>query len=416
MNLTSRAALTSALIVLLPLTACSTGPSTDKVPPTSLAQSSDPAPGMDESLRDAALALIEAREAALVAGDADAFLATVDTDSGDFAETQARWFENLAQLPLADVSLGLGDEDVMTSIAGEGDYQLPVDFTMRLKGFDRHPVIRRMIYTVVARDGEVLLSNDRNIQIEARTDWLPAPWDVTAVHVRRSGGVMAVFDDETVDDADDVMAALAAAAEVVQGKLPRWRGRFVAYDTTELEAMDRMSSMELDDTAGIAFPVLSGEDRLVAYRFIVNPRHVEDPLARDMVFRHELVHVALAGTDGRSPAWLREGVAEYVARSVLPMDHRRLIAANQLVGIQPRVLDPSRRHYTRQPEISYPLSALACDYLASTRGEQVLWELMRTYRTADFSLWTETEAIARRELGMTTLELTVAALAWARAA
>ncbi len=58
---------------------------------------------MDESLRDAALELVDERETALVAGDREAFLATVDPDAHDFARTQARWWDNLALLPVTDV-------------------------------------------------------------------------------------------------------------------------------------------------------------------------------------------------------------------------------------------------------------------------------------------------------------------------
>ena len=108
--------------------------------------------GTDTSLREAALALVDQREEALRSGDRDAFLATVDPDELAFSSTQARWFDNLGQLPVTDVSYELGDESVMTQVAGAGDLQLPVDFTMRMRGFDRHPVTQRMVWTFV-RDG-----------------------------------------------------------------------------------------------------------------------------------------------------------------------------------------------------------------------------------------------------------------------
>jgi hypothetical protein len=112
---------------------------------------------MDESLRDAALELVEEREDALVAGDRDAFLETVDPDELGFSATQARWFDNMAKLPLTDVSYELGDEGIMTQVTGAGDLQLPVDFTMRLEGFDAHPVTQQMVWTF-SRDGDDALS------------------------------------------------------------------------------------------------------------------------------------------------------------------------------------------------------------------------------------------------------------------
>ena len=401
-----------ACLLLLPLAACRTA---DEPAPAKPPQRSEAPAGMDESLRDAALALVETRERALRSGDRGAFLDTVDPDELGFSATQARWFDNLALLPVGDVSYELGDEGVMTQVSGDGDLQLPVDFTMRLRGFDKHAVTQRMVWTFVRSGDEVLLANDRNLQIDAKTGWTPAPWDLAHIDVRRSGGILAVFDEDTVEHADYVMDDLAAATEVVGRHLPDWSRRFVAYGTSDVTALDKMSDMTVEDTAGVAFPVLSREGGPVAaYRFLVNPNVVGDVLSRDYVFRHELVHVALGTSDDRSPVWLAEGAAEYVSRSVLPVDQRRLISAGQLGSTAGRTLEATRRFYTRDPAVNYALAALVCDYLATTRGEEVLWDLVRTFRTARFSSWAESEDVVRRELGLSTEELSAEALAWAR--
>ena len=57
-----------------------------------------------------------------------------------------------------------------------------------------------------------------------------------------------------------------------------------------------------------------------------------------------------------------------------------------------------------------------CDYIATTRGEAALWDLVRTFRTARFFSLAQTEGVVRRELGLSTKELSAQALAWARAA
>lgn len=407
-----------ACLLLLPVAACSSGSaSSDGPSQAALPERSAPPAGMDESLRDAALALVEEREDALVAGDREAFLATVDADELGFSATQARWFDNLAELPVGDVSYELGDESIMTQVTGAGDLQLPVDFTMRLRGFDAHPVTQQMVWTF-ARDGDdALLVDDRNVQIEARTGWTPAPWDLAHIEVRRAGGILAVFDDETVDHADYVMSDLADAARVVRGHLPEWNGRFVVYASSDVSAMDAMSSMTVEDTGGVAFPVRSREGGPVAaYRFLVNPTVTRDVITRGHLFRHELVHVALGTTDDRSPTWLVEGVAEYVAASTYTVDQRRYVAAYGLVSARPRTLEPTQRFYTRDPELNYGLAGLVCDYLASTRGEAVLWDLVRTFRTARFSSWAQSEDVVRRELGLSTKDLSAQALAWARSA
>lgn len=61
--------------------------------------------------RDAAVELVEQRDAALRGGDRDAFMATVDDD----------------------------------------ELLLPVDFTMHLDGFEQHSVTQRLLYTFRAR-------------------------------------------------------------------------------------------------------------------------------------------------------------------------------------------------------------------------------------------------------------------------
>jgi hypothetical protein len=403
-----------ACLLLLPLVGCE---QQDDAPPPASSESPEVPPGTDESLRDAALALVEDREQALRSGDREAFLATVDPDELGFSATQARWFDNMAMLPVGDVSYELGDEDVMTQVSGAGDLQLPVDFTMRLRGFDRRPVTQSMVWTFVRDGDDALLADDRNLQIDAKTGWTPAPWDLAHIEVRHSGGILAIFDEETVDNADYVMSDLAEATAVVSGHLPEWSRRFVAYGTSDVTALDRMSAMTVDDTAGVAFPVLARPGGPVAaYRFLVNPSVVGDVLSRGHVFRHELVHVALGTVDDRSPVWLAEGAAEYVARSTLPVESRRRMAAQRLAGIPARALEPSQRFYTTDPSLNYELAGLVCDYLATTRGEEALWDLVRTFRTARFATWAESEDVVRRELGLSTDELSAQALVWARSA
>lgn len=382
----------------------------DPAPPPA-APSRSTAPGADGSLREAALELVEARERALVAGDREAFLATVDPDELGFSATQARWFDNMAQLPLADVSYELGDEDAVSGEAGDGDLRLPVDFTMRLRGFDRRPVTRSMVWTFV-RDGDrALLADDSDEQLDASTGWVPAPWDLVHIDVRRSGGILAVFDEDTAQHADYVMSDLAAATEVVGAHLPQWSRRFVAYGTSDVTALDEMSAMTVDDTAGVAFAVPARPGGPVAaYRFLVNPSVVGDVLSRSLVFRHELVHVALATSDDRAPVWLAEGAAEYVARSTLTPDERRRIAVQELGTRGSRTLEPGPGFYTRDPHLNYALASLVCDYVAATRGEAALWDLIRaTDRSAARS-----DVVVRRRLGLSTDELSAQALAWAR--
>lgn len=409
-----------ACLLLLPTAACQGGaPAPDEPSHPGLPERSGPPAGMDESLRDAALALVETREQALVEGDRDAFLATIDPSAKEFARTQARWWDNIARLPATDMSLELGDEGVMTRVHGEGDLQLPVDFTMRLDGYDKHAVTQPLIYTFVGDEEEVLLASDRNLQNDALTGWLPAPWDVTAITVEESDGVLGVFDDETKDEAAELQDAIVAARDAIEPLVPPWSGRVVAYDISDVDAIDKMSSMSIDRTAGIAFPVMArpGGKKVAAHRFAVNPVHTDGEEWQGILFRHELVHVALGSSDNGSPRWLSEGVADYVAYSAVYAVHqRRRGLAQQLGSMAPRSLPTGRDFYQGRSRLNYALAHLACDYLASTRGDDVLWDLMDSFRRRGAPFPADVEARVRAELGMSTKEIVADALAWARSA
>ncbi|MBS2937271.1 hypothetical protein KDN32_05910 [Nocardioides sp. J2M5] len=406
-----------ASLLLLPLAGCQDdggGRDGEAVLPERTAPA-----GMNESLRDAALALVEAREQALVDGDREAFLATIDPAADAFARSQARWWDNVAQLPASDFALDLGDEDVMTRVAGAGDLQLPVDFTMRLDGYDEGAVTQPLVYTFVGDADEVHLTSDRNLQSDAFTGWVPAPWDVTAITVEESDGVLAVFDDGTRADADRVHADIVAARDAIRPLLPPWSGRVVAYDISDVDAIDEMSAMTVDDTGGVAFPVTRrpGSRRSVAYRFAVNPVHTAGGAWRGILFRHELVHVALGDADDRSPTWLTEGAAEHVAYAAAYDEvTRRRILAGALAGVTPRSLATGRDFYQRDPRVNYDLAHLACAYLASTGGEDALWDLVRSFRRREALLPGDVEDLVRAEVGMSTEQLVSEALAWARSA
>lgn len=77
-------------------------------------------------------------------------------------------------------------------------------------------------------------------------------------------------------------------------------------------------------------------------------------------------------------------------------------------------LDETRGFYGGDHTVNYVISALVCDYVASTRGEDALWGLVDSFVSARGAV--RTEEIVRRELGASTRELSRQALAWARSA
>lgn len=369
--------------------------------------------------REAAVEIVELRESALKDGDRDAFLATVDDDELQFVATQSRWFDNLALMPLADLRLEVVGKPAAD--AEEGELQLPVDFTMRLDGFEERSVTQRLLYTFRQVDGAVGLVNDRNTQRDRRTGWLPDPWDVGDVVVRESGSILGFFDEETAPYADAVMKDLKASQETVLTAVPDWSGQLVAYDISDLTGLEKRTPMQVWETGGVAYPVMvrPGSKEVAAVRFIVNPDVAHNSLHREFLLRHELAHVALGSRDDASPRWLTEGAAEYVSRTQYSVAQQRRMAsyAVEYFGLKAPFLVNGSDFYA-DPNLNYEVASIACTYLASTRGPETLWSLMDAF-TADRDLMpmsaAQIDAILQREIGLDSIGLARAAVAWAAA-
>lgn len=384
----------------------------------------DPSPGVgpprvvqDPELRDEALDLLADRARALRAGDRDAFLATVDQDDATFAAAQERWFDNLAQLPLGTVRLREGDADVLTQIAAEGDHQLAVELTLELEGYDERPVTQRLVYAFRKDGDSVVLANDRNLKNEAVTRYVPAPWDVAEIEVRRTKTVLGIFDQETVADADTVMSEVTAALADVSPHLPPWGGRIVVYDISDTEAMDRMSPMTVEDTGGVAFPVFvdSDSERTASWRFMVNPEATIDAQERQGLYRHELAHVGLGELNDHNPTWLVEGAPVAMEVAGLPPAQGRAYARALLTNAPRAPLATGRDFYQVNPRGHYATAGAVCLYLAETQGTESLWDLMRTIERERPVIGTgpDVDRIVRRVTGDGMKQLTAAARTWA---
>lgn len=368
--------------------------------------------------REAAIELVEERESALVDEDREAFLTTVDDDELQFVATQSRWFDNLAAMPLDQISLEVVDKPGADS--ADDELQLPVDFTMRLDGFEERSVTQRLLYTFRQVGGEVGLVDDRDDKRDRRTGWLPDPWDVDDIVVRESGTILAIFDEDTAPYADAVMKDLKASQATVLAAVPDWSGQLVAYDISDFAGLEKRTPMQVWETGGVAYPVYvrPGSDEVAAIRFIVNPDVAHNSLNREFLLPHELTHVALGSRDDASPRWLTEGAAEYVSRTDYSLEEQRRMAgfAVDYLGITDPVLVNGTDFYAN-PNVSYEVAAIACTYLAATRDPATLWSLMDAFTAEGQGLSAvQVDAVVQREIGLDTATLARDAVAWAASA
>lgn len=389
----------------------------------------DPAPAAqapevmtERQLREATESVVAERQAALLSGDRDAFMSTIDDDALQFVATQERWFDNISSMPISHLSLKVVDEDHPDD-EETSPLRVPVDFTMRLAGFEDTSVTQRLVYTFTRGADGLVLAADRDARADERGDWLPEPWDITQVVVRHSDSMLVFFDEDTSPYADAVMKDLEASRLSVMAALPDWSGKLVAYDISDLSNIEKRSPMSLAETGGVAYPIYArpGSSRVAAYRFVVNPEVAHNGLQREFLLRHELTHIALGVRDDQSPVWLVEGAAGYVERSALAPEQQRYLAAYSLAGLGSTVpaLGNGSDFY-RNAEVQYALAAAACSYLVSTRGPDVLWRLMDAFTEESGALGAGMSAEAAddllvREIGLDNAELTQAALRWVAA-
>ena len=327
---------------------------------------------------------LDRRAHAVRTGDRHAFDAGLDRSRHRFVAAQHTYLANLAQLPLSrfDYSLDAG------SLLRDGDdYWVVVDLTMRLKGYDDLPVTApdRYRFSPSPRNpARYVLTSVTDRAWERRNDIRRQPWEAGPIHVLTGAGVLAIFDDTSIDAADGIVASVERGIAAVAAVVPyAWSRSVVVYalsDTAFLGAIDDLPGDDPEALDGVAFPVPSkpGGHRMAATRFVLNPRMLENPGAeRDRLVRHEITHVAVGERDDEVPVWLSEGLAEWVSvRPLAPQE--RLISGDAVAAAEtgsPGLPDDDTFNDAHS-STHYALAWWACEYVASTYGESTLWALL----------------------------------------
>ncbi len=301
-----------------------------------------------------------------------------------FRTSQRRYFANLRQLPLADLTYRLE----RASLVREGDdYWVVVDVGMELSGFDTAPVhtLDRFRFSPAGPE-RFRLTSVRDPQWEKANDAEGQPWDTGRVRVRSGSGVLAVFDDVTVAEADRVVDSVERGIAAVRPAVPysEWTGSVVVYalsDTRFLASLDQLTG---DPTAvdgvTVSLPASPSNALVVGTRVVLAPQAVLDggQVRLDRLVRHELTHVAVGVHDDLAPLWLSEGLAEYVSvRPLAPQD--RTVDPAALAMARAGELDrlPEVDDFEgSDPDVAYAQSWWVCEWIATTYGEQGVWTVL----------------------------------------
>jgi hypothetical protein len=332
--------------------------------------------------------ILDQRVRAVRERNLDLFLRRVDHRDAALMARQRQYFANLVQLPLASFGYQVLDQPwtgVAVAPRWGKDVRIPqVRQTTQLAGFDAVPVVRTVGFVFSFRQGRATIVSDRTSAGKPLFAGTPAPWDLTAITVRRDGNVLGIFDAGMRGSAATVTGAVRSGIDQIDRALPfTWSGRVVVYSVQSpgvLASFTDVPGGSLDHLGALTFPTyaVTGRPQVASTRMLLLPTSVKagQPFL-GRITRHELSHVAIGIRDDGAPVWVSEGIAEYLgARDVA--QHDRIIPTSALARARTEDagMPVSATFNDTDQEWHYALSWMAFDYIADTFGEARLWELV----------------------------------------
>jgi hypothetical protein len=300
------------------------GPNAD---PTPTPESTEP--GEDPDPRLAASEILSLRARAVMEGDRNAFLASIDPEARGFRKQQRKVFDRLTSLRLGSYELRLlmGEEDRARRVHDRryrraDDVFIPrVEESYRLKGFDDGDFIGSLFPTFVLRDGEWLIAADDDLKGRSRTE--RNLWDFGSIKQTRSKNVMVIQHPCRIAGCVEVDQSFLRLAEnarrrVIQRWRERWNGRVVVLVTSSRSEVRRIIDVNYGISNFVAFAYTRylgtgySPARIVVDRANLTGRSSE---ITELLLTHEMAHVATRRASGpHIPLWVEEGLAEWIAR------------------------------------------------------------------------------------------------------
>ncbi|NYG55709.1 hypothetical protein [Nocardioides perillae] len=355
--------------------------------------------------------LLDRQARAVRRGDRAAYAATL-VSRGAERRRALRLFANLQALPVARYRLVVDPATVVRTSRGA---TAVVTTVLRLDGFDAAPVrTPALVRFAESSGGDLVVADHRDPAWAAERAVAPQPWEVSRIAVGRGDGVLVVADRPSAPAVDALVDATEDAVAAVAPRLPYdWDRTVVVYalsDTRVLGGLAQVPGGDPERLDAVSVPVRAAPDGpLAATRVVLHPRSVDDDgPVRDRLLRHEVTHVALAARDDEVPTWLAEGIAEWV--SVQPLAPAERTIARSAVEAARDGVDalPSDEDFNgARSAANYGIAWFAVEHLATTYGEQVLWQLVEELRGRDDAA--EVDAVLRDVTGLTTADLASAA-------
>ena len=191
------------------------------------------------------------------------FLRDLDHADRGLMARQRRYYADLVQLPLQAFGYRVQadqwpDQRLLRSW-GSGVAIPEVTQSIQLASYDAEPVQRTVGFVFSLSGGRAVIVSDRSASGARLLLGSPAPWDLTAIHVRRSGGVLGIFDAATLATAPTVMATVRAGIAQLDRALPfSWSGHVVVYSVADPQVLRSFTDVPggaIEHLGAMTFPV-----------------------------------------------------------------------------------------------------------------------------------------------------------------
>jgi hypothetical protein len=332
-------------------------------------------PSVEPTLATTTLA---AFEDAVHDGDQEAARALAPADDPAAGDRLAALVANADALRVGDFTLRYVDDDGAPT--ADGAWDAAVDATWRFRGFDTVSG-RAEVAAHLVDDGDRVALTGFGGGGRVSPVWLSGP-----VQVRRTPSTLVLVAGSPAE-ADRYAARAETAVPVVRRVLPDWRRGLVVEVPASVDALEAALGAKRGDYDQIAAVTTSADGSTAPdspVHVFANP-DVFGTLKRtgaQVVMSHEATHVATDAWDSRTPLWLLEGFADYVAlRDVdLPVDRSaaQIIASVRKDGT-PRRLPEEAAFGAQTPHLgaTYESAWLACRLIAQESGEPALVDFYR---------------------------------------
>jgi hypothetical protein len=348
------------------------------------------APRADHGSRAAAAAAMLAElTAAVTAADRRALRTLADPDAPTAREELDALADNVRALRMAEVRMRYrGDSRAALPPArqaalGGRTWVADVEVTWRVTGEGSAASVLVVPVALDFEGARAVFSSARVTESRRTPLWL-----LDRVAVRRTPRVVVVA-AAPVDPRRLVRQGERAVA-AVRRMLPRWRRPLVIEVPATSTQFLAASGLDADSGGTLAAvtttPDGSGLPGRPAHVYLHREQFARlGPVGRQVVLTHEATHVALGSATSRVPAWLSEGIADYIAlaRASVPVAKsaaqvRRLVRAEG----PPRALPSAAQLDGSDPDAGawYEAAWYAVRQLADTYGEPAV---LAFYRVAE---------------------------------